>query len=135
MISCYRRLAFRHVDFAVRKPWNRTDHGSRESLPISYLLATHLATLCPRFWVVCSKYWPSFAFEFTSYSPIRYPPRDIFAWSKVAFARVLSKAEGAWLDLKSKLDQLASIHGLSVPSRAARSPLEYAFTLLCYVRS
>ena len=37
--------------------------------------------------------------------------------------------------LEVVLDQLASIHGLSVPSRAARSPLEYAFTLLCYVRS
>ena len=48
---------------------------------------------------------------------------------------VLSVAEGAGLDLKSKLDQLANAYGLSVPSRAARSPLEYAFTLLCYVRS
>ena len=44
-------------------------------------------------------------------------------------------AEGAWLDLKSKLDQLASIHGLSVPSRAARSPLGYAISLLCDLRS
>ena len=44
-------------------------------------------------------------------------------------------AEGAWLDLKLKLNQLTSIHGFSVPSRAARSPFEYALILLYFSRS